>query len=171
MRCIERIVYREHARLIIWRRSVRIPCDHHHSVWNKYDNGIDIGENYNWRLLGLRARIRSVVQGVICWAHKIIDYRPITLLLMTRGHTASLESQISLHYGEACPPAICLSVSQLRTLLQNTRYIKYQTSNIRIQPTSKYLFPSSISATHPHLVVVIIYQLLINQLINKACIN
>ena len=34
MRRIERIVYKEHARLIIWRRSVRISCGHHYSVWD-----------------------------------------------------------------------------------------------------------------------------------------
>ena len=157
MRRTERIVYREHARLIIWRRSVRIPYGHHHSVWDECGNDIDTGEDYDWRLLGLRARIRSVVQGVICWAHKIIDHGSITLLLMARGYTASLESQISLHYGEVCPSAICLSVSQLRTLLQNTRHIKHQTPNIRIQSTLKYLSPLLIPATHPYLAAVIIH--------------
>ena len=89
---------------------------------------LDIEEDCDWRLLGSRARIRSS-QGVICWAYKIMDHGSITLLLMARGHTASLGSQISLHYGEACPPAIYLSVSQLRTLLKNTRHITHQISN------------------------------------------
>ena len=54
----------------------------------------------------------GVPQGVICWAHKIIDHRSITLLLMARGHTTSWEQTLPLHYGEACPLA-SQPVSQL----------------------------------------------------------
>ena len=63
---------------------------------------------------------------------------------MTRGHTASWE-QTPLHYGEACPPATCLPVSQLRTLLQNT---SHHTPNIKIQSTLGHSSPISTSNTH-----------------------
>ena len=73
-----------------------------------------------------------------------MDHGSITLLLMARGHTTSLRSQISLHYGEAYPPATCLPASQLRTFLQ---YTSHHTSNIKIQPTSKHSSPISTSNT------------------------
>lgn len=48
-----RVVYWEHARLIIWMRSVRISCGHHNSVWYR------TGENCDWSVLESRARIRN----------------------------------------------------------------------------------------------------------------
>ena len=128
MRRIERIVYRKHVRLIIWRRSVRIPCGHYYSVWDGCDNGI--GKDCDWRLLRLRARIRSVVARESFVGH--IRFwtmgQLIILLLMARGYT-TLWEQTPLHYGEACPPAEPISQLASNSSLE---YTSHHTPNIMI---------------------------------------
>ena len=148
------------------------PARHHHSVRDGCGNDIGTGEDCDWRLLRSRARIRSAVarESFVGHIRSWTINGSITLLLMARGHTASLGSQISLHYGEACPPATCLPASQLRTLLQNTHhtpYTKHQDSaNVRAFIPYQYQ-----QHTLTHLAAATIHQSLFNQLINGACMD
>ena len=82
------------------------------------------------------------------------------LLNMICDYITFHESQISLHYEEACLLAILVSQLASNSSLE---YTLYHTSNIniRIQSTLEHL-SSLVLVTHFYLVVVIIYQLLIN---------
>ena len=145
MRRIGRIVYREHARLIIWRRSVRIPCGYYHSVWDECDN--DIGKDCDWCVLRSRVEIRSVVIRESFVGH-------IRLLIMGQSHyywwhvAILLRLRVKYHCTTEKParqPHACQPVS---FELSFRIHITYRTLNIKIQPTLGHSSPISISNTH-----------------------
>ena len=158
IRRIGRIVYREHARLIIWRRSVRIPRGHHHSGWDGVRDGT--GEDCDWRLLGSRARIRireSFVGHIRSWTMDQSHYYwwHVAILLHGSKHHCTTEKP-------ARQPS--LPASQLRTLLQNTRHTTHQTSRFSQRQS---IHPPSVPATHTHLAAATIHQSSINQSIDQ----